>query len=469
MKKAFVLLLLTSLGVNAQGLINSILQADPNGPASPQCGAHHALMDHDHKLPGFKEASDQAFKAILQQQPKNQKTASATLTIPVVFHIVYNDTTKNIPDSVIYQQLDALNANFSRQNADTSTLRPDFLPYAGNPRIRFELATVDPDGNPSTGIVRRTTNISHFGGILPYSQNQTAQIQQWVADSLMYNFSRICADSLGGSDPWDIERYMNIWIGDMRIFEPLVNNFEEITFLGLARPVANHPSFAGTGVDSLPITPGAIMHYMAIGPNNPRAFPPPYGAFNTISNEGDLLSHEAGHFLGLRHIWGDGNCSADDFIDDTPLSNNSNQFTCNKQRNTCVDSIGGLNLPDMVENFMDYSSDACLNSFTHQQAQAMRATLFNFYPNLFTIGQKEPRLAQMACYPNPSNGLINLEAPAAEEDYSVKVYNLSGSQIMDLKMPSTGKLSFQLEGQKGIYFIVVGNSKQQESFKVLKQ
>lgn len=218
-----------------------------------------------------------------------QKTTNTPIIVPVVFHIVYNDSTENLPDTVITQQLQSLNNNFGRRNADTSNLRNEFVPYVGNPNIQFELATLDPNGNPTTGIVRKSTSISYFGGTLPYGPNQTAQIQQWVLDSLFYNFSRISQDSLGGSSPWDTERYLNIWVGDLRIFEPLFNNFEEIAFLGFAMPKAGHPNFAGTGIDSLLTHPGAIMHHMAIGPNNPTAFPPPYGNFNTISSEGDLI------------------------------------------------------------------------------------------------------------------------------------------------------------------------------------
>ncbi len=475
MKKALFLVLVASFGLQGQGVINNLLQHSHGAPsaeaeAKPQCGSHILMMEQDRRQPGFKAAADAALKEAVSKLERRNKSLAATLTVPVVFHVVYNDSTENLPDSVIYNQLASLNANFSRQNPDTINLRTDFEPYVGNPKIKFELATVDPAGNPTNGIVRQPTSIEHFGGILPYGANQPAQIQQWVNDSLFYNFSRLTFDSLGGSDAWDVERYLNIWIGDLRIFEPQFNNFEELVFLGFARPPSNHPNFVGTGIDTLLSTTGAIMHYVAIGPNNPNQYPAPYAGFNSVSTEGDLLSHEVGHYLALRHIWGDGNCSADDYISDTPLSNNSNQFTCNTSRNTCVDSIGGANLPDMIENFMDYSTDACMNAFTHEQALLMRSTLFNYRPNLFTISTSEQALLQqIECFPNPSNGALRIQAPADLEAATVKVYNLAGVQLQQHSLKPDGSLELELAGPNGLYLVQVSTTQGERTFKVVKR
>ena len=100
------------------------------------------------------------------------------------------------------------------------------------------------------------------------------------------------------------------------------------------------------------------------GGNNPNSFTAPYTAFNGLTTTGKILVHEAGHYLGLRHIWGDGDCNHDDFISDTPKSINHAGFICNYNANTCVDNINGVDLNDMVENYMDYSSANC-QEFVH--------------------------------------------------------------------------------------------------------
>ncbi len=477
MKSRFlVLALLFGFLTFAQGLVHSTLNTSPqnSGQAddfSVQCGSHH-LMEHlDRQQPGFQKASDQALQSLVQNLRKQKKSSAAVLNVPVVFHVVHNSPDENLPDSVIQNQLDILNESFRRQNADTATLRSEFLPYVDDARIEFQLATVDPNGAPTNGIVRTNTTIQHFGGILPYAQNQQQQIQQWVNDSLFYNIFRITQSSLGGSDAWDTARYLNIWIGDLRIFEPQINNFEELVFVGLATPPATHPNFAGTGFDTLALEQGVLLHYVAVGSNNPASFPNPYGAFNNLLDEGGIAVHEVGHYLGLRHIWGDGGCNADDFISDTPLASAAGQFTCNKNRNSCLDSIDGVDLPDMAENFMDYSSDACMNSFTKEQVQVMRNTLISFRPNLFAVSTPEWETTAPAftCYPNPTSGQVKIEATGNFQQMQVQVLNAQGKFLNSFSTQGNQSLEFSLDGPAGMYIVQIQAGERTGIFKVLKQ
>jgi PKD repeat protein len=96
-----------------------------------------------------------------------------------------------------------------------------------------------------------------------------------------------------------------------------------------------------------------------------------------IYDEGNTLTHEMGHYLGLVHIWGDGGCGANDGISDTPLMSSSyvGYQSCND--NTCPDLPGSCGSKDMYMNYMSYASDACMYMFTSEQADVMYQTAVN--------------------------------------------------------------------------------------------
>lgn len=476
MKNTLSFLALIAFGsLSAQGLIQASQNIAPlsldNSSPLVQCGSHKHMEHIDRNHKGFLDDSNNFMKNLSEyvSSNKSKRSSAGVLTVPVVFHVVYNSPDENLADSVLLNQINVLNENFRRQNADTVNMRSAFNKLVGDTKIQFELAKTDPSGNPTTGITRTSTSISHFGGILPYAQNQTQQIQTWVADSLFYNLFRITSDSLGGKDAWDIDEYFNIWIGDLRIFEPKLNNFEELFLFGLATPPANHPNWTPVAASLPDYEQGSIMHYVSIGANNPNDYPSPYNVYNTLVKDGELLVHEAGHYLGLRHIWGDGPCSSDDFIADTPPAASSSQFDCNKIKNTCVDTIGGVNLPDMVENFMDYSSNGCMNSFTKGQADIMTAVLLNYRSQLYSIGiNEEIALSDISCYPNPSNSWINIDIDKNFKEAEVKVYSFDGALIDQLISLDNNTIKYQLKGPVGIYLVHVNVNNTSRVFKVLK-
>ncbi|WP_179344506.1 zinc metalloprotease [Winogradskyella ursingii] len=80
---------------------------------------------------------------------------------------------------------------------------------------------------------------------------------------------------------------------------------------------------------------------------------------------GRTTTHEVGHWMNLRHIWGDGRCRQDDFVSDTPSSDGPN-YSCDLNEVSCRST-------DMVENYMDYSDDDCMGLFTEGQKARMRA------------------------------------------------------------------------------------------------
>ncbi|MBX7094118.1 MAG: T9SS type A sorting domain-containing protein [Flavobacteriales bacterium] len=268
---------------------------------------------------------------------------SGIITIPVVVHLVYNPNTagSNIPDSLIFSQIDILNEDFRRLNANAVNTRSIFDTIAADIGVQFCLASVDPNGNPTTGIERISSTASH--ALTPFNNS-------------------VKSTATGGADPWPPTDYLNLWICDMSFFgTPLV--------LGYAQ-------FPGDD----PATDGVVIQYQYIGLTNDPATAP--------ANLGRTTSHEVGHWLGLRHIWGDGDCSMDDLVWDTPNADAQSNFDCDTTKNTC-DDLGnpfwaGMNPPDMVENFMDYSSDSCMNMFTLGQSDRIWSFLSTDRLSLFS-------------------------------------------------------------------------------------
>src|SRR5687767_7706061 len=141
--------------------------------------------EHNQKF----EQEAQKFASTFKSQ-HNQRTFKQSDTIPVVFHIVYNSAQQNITEAQILSQLAVLNADFNRKNADTTKTPKPFQGIAGNPLLYFCLATLDPEGNPTSGITRTKTSHSAFD----FEKNEMK------------------FDSLGGHNSWNSELFLNIWV-----------------------------------------------------------------------------------------------------------------------------------------------------------------------------------------------------------------------------------------------------------------
>lgn len=239
----------------------------------------------------------------------NTNTQRSVITIPVVVHVVYKTTAENISDAQIQSQIDVLNEDFRRTNSDQTNQ----WSQAADSEIEFCLASVDPNGNPTNGINRKKTKKRSFG-----------------ADDSMKKSNR------GGVNPWNTSDYLNIWV------------------CNLGQGLLGYAQFPGGSA----ATDGVVCLYTAFGR---------VGNVNAPFNEGRTTTHEVGHWLNLRHIWGDGNCNADDFVSDTPLSDAAN-YGCASGHTSCSST-------DMVQNYMDYSDDGCMNLFTAGQKARMQACL----------------------------------------------------------------------------------------------
>lgn len=459
----FLLILLICTVISKQVFSQAVFSGDIHDTQSLKenmwgCGSHEFLKCADHHHPGTLEMSDRWMREITRKAKDAQFGRSNDLyEIPVVFHIVYNNQEENLPDSVIENQIELLNDCFRRTNADAINTRPEFIDYVGDANIEFKLAEIDPDGFPTNGIVRTSTEVEYFGGLLPYGPGQNNQISQWVNDSLFYNYFRLANTASGGQDPWDTDRYLNIWVGDLRIFEPAFDNFEELVYFGFATPPLDHFNWPP---ELLPTASnwqdGVLMHYVNIGSNNPNSFPAPYNIFNGLTNTGKMLVHEVGHYLGLRHIWGDGNCSVDDFIDDTPNANADSQWTCNSSTNTCTDNIGGLDLPNMIENYMDYSTGNCQNAFTQGQIDLMRSVLEDYRTELaeVIVSQiQDTATPRMKLYPNPNNGFFNVELSATSGMLEILIINNIGQILHRQNHLGSGLLTLDQKLKPGLYVL----------------
>ncbi len=250
------------------------------------------------------EAYTQRFVANYPQQSSRQ-----VYTIPVVFHVVYNGNAENISDAQVLSQLQVLNEDFRRTNSDADNT----WSQAADTEIEFCLATVDPNGNPTTGITRTSTRKKSFS----YSN-----------DGVKFSGS-------GGIDAWPRDQYLNIWICD------------------LSSGLLGYAQFPNSGSAA---TDGVVIDYAYTGTNSTY----PYDG-------GRTATHEVGHWLNLRHIWGDGGCGVDDFVADTPESDASN--------GGCPVGHVSCGSVDMVQNYMDYTYDACMNLFTAGQKARMQAVL----------------------------------------------------------------------------------------------
>lgn len=260
-------------------------------------------------------------EAMTQERANNpQARSSATvLFVPVVVHVVYNNDEQNITDAQIQSQIDVINKDFRGTNVEFDAIQ-EIWPQAADMEIEFYLAQVDPDGNPTNGITRTETSIASFG----------------FEDTMK-------STAAGGKDPWDTSLYFNFWT---------------VNFSGGLLGFAQFPGGA-------PDTDGIVMGYNFFGSSDDDD-----GSFTLSApfDKGRTTTHEMGHFFNLRHIWGDGPCGQDDFVGDTPESDANNGGGCNVGHVSC-------GTVDMVENYMDYSDDACMGLFTEGQKNRMRATL----------------------------------------------------------------------------------------------
>jgi len=334
---SLALIFLGSLSGFGQGVTLqpfSSIPAPHSGPGHDQKCGHtilEALQERELGVFGSKAFfEDWITKKIIEKNSKPQvmKVQAEPRVIPVVVHVLHNGTAigveANISEAQILQQIRVLNEDFRRKNPDASRTPAEFLPVAADANIEFVLAKQDPSGLPTTGIVRKQ------GSKTIYAPEDAVLI--------------------GQTSQWNPEEYLNMWV------VPLVS-----PYLGYATfPTSNLPGL--NFAPSAAIRDGVTVDYRFFGT----------GAGTAANTSGRTATHEVGHYLGLRHIWGDGGCEVDDFVLDTPNQDNPNNTICNA--NPSRFSCGNNN---MIQNYMDYTPDLCMNLFTKGQVDRFDVVLTN--------------------------------------------------------------------------------------------
>lgn len=271
--------------------------------------------------------------------------------IPVVFHIVLPDPTE-VTDKMVEDQLKVLNADFAGLNGDSVNIPAAFKPLFGHSKIQFVLAKRTPSNQPTTGIDRVTTTVPSFS-----SGNHNVKHA-----------------GTGGANAWNSSRYLNIWVCQL-----------SGGVLGYATfPTSAAADDQGIVIYNVTMPGGAMAGY----------------------NDGRTLTHEAGHFFFLYHIWGDddGACSGSDGVSDTPnQSDASSGCHTGVLTDACTTTAPGI----MYQNYMDYSSDGCMAMFTLLQVTRMEAAMNNFRLSLTTSNAAVSPLkdvdAQLMGIDNPVN------------------------------------------------------------------
>ncbi|MDQ3681885.1 MAG: M43 family zinc metalloprotease [Bacteroidota bacterium] len=262
----------------------------------------------------------------------NNGILKGILKIPVIVHVVHFGeavgTGANIAAAQVYSQIEVMNEDFRRK---AGTLGYSSDGRSSDTEIEFVLAEFDPAGNKLV-----EPGIHRYKGPLP----------AYVLDDIDI--------LIKPATIYDPNRYLNMW----------TVNFAAL-LLGYAQfPDPAHGLASGLGCDpGGASTDGVVMGYNAFGSRAKY----PMGTYHKNYDLGRTVTHEVGHYLGLRHLWGDGGCEVDDYCGDTPNSGASSSG-CPAGKVSCGNVV-------MYENYMDYSYDKCMNIFTKDQALRMRTVL----------------------------------------------------------------------------------------------
>ncbi|MFN5370913.1 MAG: M43 family zinc metalloprotease [Bacteroidia bacterium] len=340
--------------------------------AQRQCGTMENLQMLIDNNPSIIEQM-QAVEEHTRHVEEHGLAPRVVINIPTVFHIVYKNSTENISDAQIQSQLTVLNNDFRKLNSDASLIPSLFAGVAADMEFNFCMAQRTPSGAAFNGINRvASTRTTSFG-----SGNNVKQ------------------SSTGGTPGWDPNKYLNVWVCD------------------IGGGILGYATFPGTATAT---TDGVVCDYRYFGTTGTATAP---------FNKGRTATHEVGHWLNLRHIWGDQNCGSD-LVNDTPTHQTAN-YGCPAypKNNNCTG--GGT---EMTMNYMDYVDDACMYMFSAGQ-KARSVALFA------AGGLRAALLTSDGCTP-VTPGACNTPAGLASSNVTSTTATVSWGSV-------SGALSYNLE------------------------
>ena len=348
----------------------------------PRCN-FDSLYNDRMKSSDYRDLLIEEEKAFQIYMKEKKAFKSNSYTIPVVIHIIKNESHENwvdmdITDAEVYRQIEILNESYNLLNQDVDQTPEEFEEFIGNPQIEFCLATVDPNGYATNGINRYSTDVTSFSTAL----------------------DNIKRSEDGGADAWDTDSYLNIWVG--RITTGVLGYSDN--------PTANIPDDEH----------GFVVGYQYFGESEHEN----YGM-------GKTAVHEIGHYLNLKHPWGSGNCdAANDWVSDTPVSEDSYYGNPVHPQMSCE-------TVDMFMNYMDYVDDSSMVMFSQGQVDRMHYALDNYRPTLEeSNGCGVPYLVTQpefshASSESTSDGAIHLNIAYGEPPFTIICQDTVSQTIVD--------------------------------------
>lgn len=453
MKKIFISLMFALLA-NNYGFAQSEVLFGKNKSdysANPKDNSIRCVTDEYNKyLQSKGKESDEEFEAWLAPKVQQMReliknnTGKTVVKIPVVVHVIHSGqavgTGRNISDDRVVSQITVLNQDYRKMEGtpgyNTNSVGADV-------EIEFCMAQVDPSGNTTAGIDR----VQYTGYTWNESNVESVMKPQTI---------------------WDPTKYFNIWVcqfgGDLN------------GVLGYAQFPTGSGLSGLSGGTTTADTDGVVIDWRCFGTSDIVT-----GSYFSGYDKGRTATHEVGHAFGLRHIWGDttscpstNSYTNKDYCADTPAANAAN-YTCTSVVDSCPSTDGN----DMVENYMDYTYDTCMNIFTQDQKTRILTVIQNSprrstlptsgtcdAPSL-SVGESSIKDG-LAIYPVPVKDYLNISATKGIKPVRYVIYNSVGQLVLKKEVVSDADLKVSRSKLgTGAFILTVYTEKEFKTFKFI--